>query len=102
MAHSSARRQSELVPTGAPFELKSSLQFCVFSFSRFQRLLRADSFGGAAGGHIRQAQCKGAAPACPERSREKQASREAASAHSQRLSNSYWLTVYKKCRTSMC
>jgi len=30
---------------------------------------------GAAGWHIRRAQCKGAAPACPERSRGKQASR---------------------------
>ena len=31
-------------------ETNSSLKFLRFSFSRFQRLLRADSFGGAAGG----------------------------------------------------
>ena len=48
----------------------------LFSFSRFQRLIRAGSFGGAAGGHIRQAQCKGAAPACPERSRGKHSEAE--------------------------
>ncbi len=30
--------------------VKSSLKFLRFSFSRFQRLLRAASFGGAAGG----------------------------------------------------
>ena len=48
----------------------SSLKFLRFSFSRFQRLLRADSFGGPA------------------------------SSTSQRLPSSYWLAVYKKCRTS--
>ena len=37
-------------------------------------ILRINS--GAAGGHIRQAQCKGAAPACPERSRGKHSEAE--------------------------